>query len=332
MPTSPSVRSDGLAERSALIQVDLDELHANPRQPRQEMDERKLRELMVSITANGLLQPILVHRSSSPGLPAKLTVVAGHRRLEAFRRLKAAAPNEPERSRYSAIPALEYPLDLHDDGALLALVENIQRADLSPLEEAQGLARIRDLRPDLESARELSAATGLTEDRIRRLTRLLDAPQAVKDGLTKGILVSTLRIEGKQESTTSSKERRHHVRLELMTALEFQKLHKHLLSRLPPKAADLRVRRAIERALEQGWSKERVAAFVKAAIKGKEREETGSPPGYRSTPKQLVLYRERLSTLDTADRQILRDELQVILAQIGPSTSSPGAQSLGTGA
>ncbi len=307
--------------------VRLNLLHPNPQQPRKELDERPLRELMASIQANGLLQPILVRRGSA-GPPDHFTIIAGHRRVEAYRRLKEAASTEELRSRYSTIPAWEYPSGLSCDDALLALVENVQRADLSPLEEAEGLIQIQELRPELKTARNLSAATGLNEERIRRLLRLHEAPRAVKDGVTKGVLVPVLRADGSPQMGETGNERRQHVRLELMAALEFQKLHKHLLTKLRAKAADERVELAIGKALRERWGKERVTAFVKAAIEGKAPtvKDTAALPGFRSTPKQLVLYRERLGSLATGDRQVLREELQALLAQL--ALTSPNETSI----
>lgn len=321
------------SERMTVTNVRLEDLRPNPHQPRQALDERDLRELMVSIEANGLLQPVLVRRAAPPLPPGSFVVIAGHRRVEAFRRLKKEASSEERSQQYSTIPTWEYSRELNDDGALLALVENMQRADLSPLEEAEGLARIQDLRPELRSARDLSAATGFNEERIRRLLRLRDAPSAVKNGVTKGVLVPVLREDGTPELGEGGKGKRQHVRLDLMTALEFQKLHKHLLLKMTPKAADHRVERAIERSLQERWGKDRVVAFVKAAIDGRESEpkETPALPAYRSTSKQLVLYRERLGSLVTSDRRILREELESIAAQLAARPSSePSAPVLST--
>lgn len=307
----------------SLLNIDLTHLHPNPHQPRRTDDESSLKELTASIKANGLLQPILVRRAAPPHSDDHFVIIAGHRRVEAFRRLQAAASTKELRQSCAAIPAWEHPTRLTEDSALLAMVENIQRSDLTPLEEAEGLARIRDLQPELKTASELSMATGLNEERVRRLLRLREAPQVIKDAITKGMLVTIPGNNDSLEGSESAREKRQHARLDLMAALEFQKLHKHLLRKLPPRAADERIARTVHRALRDRWGKERVVSFVKAALLDKPQalSEVNRRPVFRSTPSQLVLYRDRIDSLVTAERQVLREELQKLLAQLSTSAS-----------
>src|SRR5688500_18458470 len=116
-------------DRGELQRIRLGDIRPNPYQPRRTFDETELADLEASLRENGLLQPITVR----PAPSAKgFELVAGERRLRAASRLG-----------WSDIPALVRHLD---DKALLtlALVENLQRADLDPLEEAEGFQRLID--------------------------------------------------------------------------------------------------------------------------------------------------------------------------------------------
>jgi ParB family chromosome partitioning protein len=108
--------------------IELDLLETNPFQPRSHIDEATLSELMDSIRNHGLLQPITARKTGT-----RYQIIAGHRRVEAFRRLRTeklpggAAAEE----RFATIPAHEK-FDVSDEEmALFALVENLQRDDLS---------------------------------------------------------------------------------------------------------------------------------------------------------------------------------------------------------
>src|SRR5262249_2588979 len=107
-------------------QIALDHIEPDPDQPRRVFDEDELRDLAASIKENGVLQPIIVYR---PGDPARYRIAAGERRYRAAQRLGLAS-----------IPCLELPAGF--DRSLidqLQLVENIQRADLRPVEAAEAI-------------------------------------------------------------------------------------------------------------------------------------------------------------------------------------------------
>jgi ParB/RepB/Spo0J family partition protein len=107
-------------------QIALDHIEPDPHQPRHVFDEHELRDLAASIKENGVLQPIIVYRTDDPG---RYRIVAGERRYRAA-----------QRAGLSSIPCLELPADF--DRSLidqLQLVENIQRADLRPMEAAEAI-------------------------------------------------------------------------------------------------------------------------------------------------------------------------------------------------
>ena len=148
----------------------LAQLHAGKYQPRTRFDDTLLSELADSIRKNGLMQPVLVRPSSKQ--PGKFEIVAGERRWRAAK--IAGLANLPVIVR-----------ELTDQQALeLALVENIQRQDLSPLEEAAGYQRLID--EFSYTQEELAGTVGKSRSHIANLLRLLALPDEVKQMLDSG--------------------------------------------------------------------------------------------------------------------------------------------------
>ena len=150
-------------------EVDLDLLRPNPRQPRTQIDEARLDELAQSIRSNGVIQPVLVRRVGE-----HYEIVAGERRWRAAQR--AGLLKVPVTIR-----------DIPDEKVLeVALVENIQREDLSPIEEAQAYRRLTDeLRLSQE---EIAAAVGKDRATVANLLRLLRLPVEVRNDVSAGAL------------------------------------------------------------------------------------------------------------------------------------------------
>lgn len=168
-----------------VIDLDLDEIDPNPHQPRQIFGENELNELAESIRENGMLQPIVVRRSGD-----RYELVAGERRLRASRLLELRK-----------IPALIR--DIRDEDSLkLALLENLQREDLNPIEKAAGLkALVEELGL---SAAEIGKALGKGRSTIANSIRLLKLPEEVKEMINKGDLSegharAVLALEGDRE-------------------------------------------------------------------------------------------------------------------------------------
>ena len=150
-------------ERGELQKIKLRDIRPNPFQPRRTFNEQELADLEASIRANGLLQPVTV-RPASGGTGFEL--VAGERRLRAAGRLG-----------WTDIPALVRTID---DRSLLtlALVENLQRADLDPLEEAEGYQRLID-EFDL-TQQQVADVVGKERSTIANMLRLLGLPAGVR--------------------------------------------------------------------------------------------------------------------------------------------------------
>lgn len=163
------VRQDG-----APTVLKLEQMQPGKYQPRTRMDEGALQELAASIRAQGLMQPILVRKVDSDGAAQKYEIIAGERR---FRASRLAGLTE--------VPVLVK--DVPDEAAAaMALIENIQREDLNPLEEAQGIARlIREFQFTHEQAAE---SLGRSRSAVSNLLRLLNLAQPVQTMLMAGDL------------------------------------------------------------------------------------------------------------------------------------------------
>ena len=150
----------------------LDQLVPGMYQPRTRMDEGALYELAESIKAQGVMQPILVRRLQEGEHAGKYEIIAGERR---FRASRLAGLNE--------VPVLVR--DVPDESAAaMALIENIQREDLNPLEEAQGLQRlVKEFGLTHEQA---AQAVGRSRSAASNLLRLLNLADPVQTMLMAG--------------------------------------------------------------------------------------------------------------------------------------------------
>jgi len=145
------------------------QMQAGKYQPRTRMDEGALQELAASIKAQGLMQPILVRPVSGDG---RYEIIAGERR---FRAAQIAGLTE--------VPVLVKDVD-DQAAAAMALIENIQREDLNPLEEAQGIHRlITDFNFTHEQA---AGAVGRSRSAVSNLLRLLNLAKPVQTMLMAG--------------------------------------------------------------------------------------------------------------------------------------------------
>jgi ParB family chromosome partitioning protein len=156
--------------RSDLQRLRISEISPNPFQPRRIFTEAELSELEVSLKANGLLQPITVRTRSTGGWE----LVAGERRLRAASRLG-----------WTEIPAL---IREFDDRAMLtlALVENLQRANLNPLEEAEGYQRL--IEEFGLTQQQVAEVVGKDHTTITNLLRVLTLPAEIKRMVQQGHL------------------------------------------------------------------------------------------------------------------------------------------------
>jgi ParB family chromosome partitioning protein len=148
--------------------VAIDSIQRNPRQPREKFDINELENLAESIREHGVIQPLIV----SPGRNGMYTLIAGERRLQAARR--AGLQSVPVVIRHASDQQL----------LELALIENVQRADLNPIEEAEAYHSLaKEFRLSHET---IAARVGKSRVAITNTMRLLDASAAVKQALVDG--------------------------------------------------------------------------------------------------------------------------------------------------
>jgi ParB family transcriptional regulator, chromosome partitioning protein len=155
---------------AAVRQVPLDLLEPNPFQPRSSIDPAALEELTQSIRLRGILQPLLVR--PHPTTADRYQIVAGERRWRA-----AAAAGLHD------VPALVNEMT-DTEAAAVALVENLQRQDLNPIDEAEGYDRLLTQFHFTQEA--LGQAVGKSRSHISNTLRLLNLPESVKAALRKG--------------------------------------------------------------------------------------------------------------------------------------------------
>ena len=162
------------AESNTLNKLSISDLTRNPYQPRQNFSETKLEELANSIKKNGIIQPIAVRPKKSDN--GKFEIVAGERRWLAA-----------QRAGLHEIPVTV--LDLSDVESLeVAIVENIQRDDLNPIEEAKGYKRLNEeFNYDHES---ISKLMSKSRSHVSNTLRLLTLPSDVISMLEEGTLTS----------------------------------------------------------------------------------------------------------------------------------------------
>ena len=162
-PRNPTAAGADPSANTGLLHVRLSEIRPNPYQPRKEFKLEELAELQASLKASGLLQPITLRPSPSG---SGYELIAGERRFRAASALG-----------WSEIPAVVRTID---DKTLLtlALIENLQRSDLNPLEEADGYKRLVD--EFALSHAQIGDVVGKDRSTVANLLRLLQLPAAVR--------------------------------------------------------------------------------------------------------------------------------------------------------
>jgi ParB family chromosome partitioning protein len=151
-----------------IAQIPVESIQRNPRQPREKFDTNELENLAVSIREHGVIQPLVV----SPGKNGIYTLIAGERRLQAAR--QAGLKTVPVVIRHATDQQL----------LELALIENVQRADLNAIEEAEAYQQLaKEFKLSHET---IAARVGKSRAAITNTMLLLDASAAVKQALVDG--------------------------------------------------------------------------------------------------------------------------------------------------
>ncbi len=266
----PNVKaSQSLYEENTSTQLPLNQLQPGQYQPRRAIDENALKELSDSIRSQGLIQPILV-RPLDDHEGDRYEIIAGERR---FRAARLAGLDE--------VPVLIKAVS-DQQAAAIALIENIQREDLNPLEEAQGLQRLLD---EFSFTHEQAAqAVGRSRSAVSNLLRLLNLAQPVQAMLLAGKLDmgharALLTVDAATQITLA-----HQIVNRRMSVREAEKSVSAALKPTSPRAHQARQRNGDIRRLEENLS-DVLATTVKIKLK-------------RKNQGQLMIYFSTLESLD----------------------------------
>ncbi|TSC82660.1 MAG: chromosome partitioning protein, ParB family [Parcubacteria group bacterium Gr01-1014_20] len=171
------------AKRSgtAIFQIEIEKIKPNPHQPRKDFDEAALRDLAASIREVGILQPLVVtkvEKETPTGTDVEYVLIAGERRLLASKLLGL-----------ERVPAIVRRVDFERERLTMAIVENLQREDLNPVETARAFSRLQD--EFGLTQREIATRLGKSREAIANSVRLLDLPVYIQAALSKGEITET---------------------------------------------------------------------------------------------------------------------------------------------
>ncbi len=166
---SEELKTDNGKEIDVLVKVPLSKVVPNPYQPRTEFNPEALEELRNSILSNGLIQPITVRRGSN----GNYELISGERRLRACNDIG-----------YREIPAYIIKVDTPENMIALALIENIQREDLNPIEVAESYQKL--ISECKLTQEEIAKRVGKNRTTITNSLRLLKLPEKVREAIASG--------------------------------------------------------------------------------------------------------------------------------------------------
>lgn len=157
-------------ESSGMLNLKLTQILPNPNQPREEFDKTALDELAASIKEKGFIQPVIVRKRTD----GKYELIAGERRFRAANLL-----------RYNEIPAIVK--EANDEESLeLALIENIQREDLNPVEEAQAYKKLIERFNFTQE--KIAQVVGKARATVNNALRILKLPAKIQESIRKNLL------------------------------------------------------------------------------------------------------------------------------------------------
>lgn len=168
-------------QQESIFYIEVDKISPNPDQPRREFEPEALKELAASIREFGLLTPIVVTKKNVEGpngVEVEYELIAGERRLKASKLLGL-----------QTIPAIVRNVRLDRERLELAIIENIQREDLNPIEMARAYARLQD--EFRMTQREVASRLGKSRETVANTMRLLDLPSEIQEAISKGQLTES---------------------------------------------------------------------------------------------------------------------------------------------
>jgi ParB family chromosome partitioning protein len=182
-PARHSIGDGGMSDArspasESIFQIEVEKIEPNPGQPRRVFDQAALQDMAHSIREFGILQPLVVtkvEKETATGIDISYQLIAGERRLMAAKILGLRL-----------VPAIVRKVGLEREKLELAIIENIQRENLNPLETARAFQRLQE--EFRMTQREIAAKMGKSREVVANTVRLLDLPMYVQDALGKGEL------------------------------------------------------------------------------------------------------------------------------------------------
>src|SRR6266545_3665074 len=156
---------------SLLIEIDITHIERNPKQPRQWFNNDELNNLAASIREHGIIQPLVVTPANANGIH---TLIAGERRLIAA-----------GRAEHETVPAIVREVTCEQDYLILALVENVDRSEMTPVEEGDGYLALRA--QEMSNA-EIARKVGVTDARVGNCINCASLPKKTRALINKGQL------------------------------------------------------------------------------------------------------------------------------------------------
>jgi ParB family chromosome partitioning protein len=160
----------------SIFHIELEKIHPNPNQPRRDFNQDAIRDLAASIREFGLLQPLVVtkvEKETPTGLDVEYQIIAGERRYLASKLLGLRT-----------VPAIIRNVGLEREKLELAVIENIQREQLNPVETARAFQRLQE--EFHLTQREIASKLGKSRETVANSVRLLDLPPYIQEALQKG--------------------------------------------------------------------------------------------------------------------------------------------------
>lgn len=316
-------------EDGQVVQLPLEALQASRYQTRKITTDRA-RSLMETIKLNGLLQPVVAR----PVTNNEYELIAGHRRLEAFRTLASEATADDERKRWATIPCiLRHGLTEVQAAALTAL-ENLERDDGDIIEQALSLLNVKKA-GNLTTNEQVAAEMGLSKQKVTRLLQLAEAPAVIQSAVTPGVFVEV--------SDGAGGTKKEHRKIDPTTVLSVIKYHRNQDRAEGPKVAGERTSRLLARAAKGGWTRARLDAEIAKLTAGRPSEadpsdddasqpEPGAdfvtPPQrptrrlYQDRGAMFVIYPKNLKGGQVEDLERLQERLSAFLTDVAAELSA----------
>jgi len=185
IPPKKEIKEENKEKEGTIFRIDINEIKPNPYQPRENLDENSLNDLCQSMETFGILQPLVVRKNETftdQGTKIEYELIAGHRRLEAAKRLH-----------FRTVPVVIKDVEINSEQLEMALVENVQRKNLNPIEEAKVFARLSQ--EFNFNQKEIASRVGKSREYVANSLRLLSLPENIRLALSQNqINISQARL------------------------------------------------------------------------------------------------------------------------------------------